>query len=253
METIIVLLLIVGVYFLYRYWSKKMLKASIPPTIPETMYELLPEDQDLVLNVPFIDSNNCCDDISISYIRKSDNERMTWVRLSDMEQIYKHYNVRIFNKYIGTSQEIESDDFNDLNVQVLNCFKDWAKKVQDRKEYISSKMMFYHLQKDSSKYSLIRFRIDGIGDRPEDDIIAAQEIKLHDLLYLEPDPTNSQDPFAVKILDVNGHHIGYVESDYAPILYNNTKNDSECIVVEVIDSVPIPTIWVNILIPVMNS
>lgn len=248
MGTIIILLLIVGIYWLYRYWSKKMLKASIPPIKPETMYEILPKDQNLVLTVPFVDANNGYDDISVSYIRIADGELMNWVRQSEMSQIRKRYKVHIFNTYIGTSLEIESENFEHLNEQVLEIFKDWAQKVQDRKAYISSKMMSFLQNEHSEEFSLVCFRIDGIESRPTEDILAAQSIRLHDLLYLVPEPDNTRDPFSIKVMDVNGHHIGYVEDDYAPILHKAVEKDSECIVVEIIDSISIPKLWAKILI-----
>lgn len=249
MGTLIALVFIVGAYLLYRYWSKKALKACVPPIQPETMYEILPEDQDLVLTVPFVDPSNEYDDLSVSYIRISDGEQMNWVRLSEMSQIRKRYKIHVFNTYIGTSLEIESEDFEHLNEQVLETFKDWAQKVQNRKAYISSKMMFFHQNAHSDQYSLVRFRIDGVEARNTEDILAVQSIRLHDLLYLVPEQDNSRDPFAVKILDVNGHHIGYVEDDYAPVLHNVAETDSECIVVEIDDSGTIPTIWAKILVP----
>lgn len=109
-------------------------------------------------------------------------------------------------------------------------------------------MMSFHQKEHSDQYSLVRFRIDGIESRPSEDILAAQSIRLHDLLYLVPEPDNTRDPFSIKVMDINGHHIGYVEDDYAPILHKAVEEDSECIVVEVIDSIPVPILRAKILI-----
>jgi len=63
------------------------------------------------------------------------------------------------------------------------------------------------------------FFIAGVQFRPKDEIRKAmKEIKVGELLMLEPEPSNKYDPNAVKIIflqDITGYFIGYVPKKFS--------------------------------------
>lgn len=82
---------------------------------------------------------------------------------------------------------------------------------------------------DSSEGAIsISFAVKGLQYRDEEAIDAAYELEEGELLKLEEEPDNEYDPFAVKVLTIDGHHIGYVEASKAKRISNNMNRLTEC-------------------------
>lgn len=72
--------------------------------------------------------------------------------------------------------------------------------------------------------------VKGTYYRSHDEIEAARDVEVGDTLILQPEPENTVDPNAVKVLTLNGVHIGYVQWDIAQFTRDFIKHVQTCTV-----------------------
>lgn len=74
----------------------------------------------------------------------------------------------------------------------------------------------------------ISFAVKGLQYRDEDAQDAAHELDVNDVLELEEEPDNEYDLYALKVLTVDGEHIGYVEATKSKRITENLDKLIEC-------------------------
>lgn len=74
----------------------------------------------------------------------------------------------------------------------------------------------------------ISFAVKGLQYRDEEAQDAAHELEEGDNLKLEEEPDNEYDPYAIKVITMDGCHIGYVESTKAKRISSNIDKLIEC-------------------------
>lgn len=72
--------------------------------------------------------------------------------------------------------------------------------------------------------------VKGIYYRTIDEKAAARDVEVGDTLILEVEPDNPVDPNAVKVLTLEGVHIGYVQWDIAQFVKDNISHVKSCTV-----------------------
>lgn len=96
--------------------------------------------------------------------------------------------------------------------------------VEDEKEKIRN----MDTSEDSENTFSISFAVKGLRYRAEDAQDAAHELEEGDDLELEEEPDNEYDPYAIKVLTMDGYHIGYVEATKAKRISGNIDKLVEC-------------------------
>lgn len=82
---------------------------------------------------------------------------------------------------------------------------------------------------DKLKYSdTLSFALKGLNYRNEEEQEAAEDLEEGDDLILESEPTNEYDPLAIKVLTVDGFHIGYVEATKCKFISENMHRLLKC-------------------------
>ena len=93
-------------------------------------------------------------------------------------------------------------------------------------QYFCVKDKGYHVSvwpKDYSQFDIVEFNIAGMSHRDNIDEYLG-EFKG----TLEAEPTNEYDPNAIKVLDADGHHVGYVPKDMTKEVMNNAQLPCPC-------------------------
>lgn len=103
------------------------------------------------------------------------------------------------------------------NVKVFDLNDRNNSSTNDQASYVGNKLP-----------SEINCKVKGTSFRSPDEIAAARFCNLGDTLILEPEPDNDIDPYAVKVLTMEGVHIGYVEASYSEQVFNNIDHVSQC-------------------------
>lgn len=75
--------------------------------------------------------------------------------------------------------------------------------------------------------------VKGTYYRTTDEISAARMCEVGDTLILVPEPSNTADSYAVKVITMEGVHIGYISSEFSKIVSSNITHVSECIITRV--------------------
>ena len=91
----------------------------------------------------------------------------------------------------------------------------------------------------------IDVKVKGTSYRSIDEIAAARMCDVGDTMILEPEPENEVDPNAIKVYTIEGAHIGYVESAYAPLVNLGIKHIKSCVISKYI-SHEVPYIYLKI-------
>lgn len=81
----------------------------------------------------------------------------------------------------------------------------------------------------------IDFRITGTQYRSDEAIERANGLELFELLYLEWEKDNPQDPYAIKVLTDDGYHIGYMPAKYTKKFHSKINEYTECKVWDIKD------------------
>ncbi len=93
-------------------------------------------------------------------------------------------------------------------------------------QYFCVKDKGYHVSvwpKDYSQFDIVEFNIAGMSHRDNIDEYLGE---FKGTLVAEPD--NAYDPNAIKVLAVDGHHVGYVPKDMTSEIRNNATLPCQC-------------------------
>lgn len=96
--------------------------------------------------------------------------------------------------------------------------------VEDEKKKIQN----MDTSEDSENTFSISFAVKGLQYRDEDAQDAAHELEEGDDLELEEESDNEYDPYAIKVITIDGYHIGYVEATKAKRISSNIDKLVEC-------------------------
>lgn len=76
-------------------------------------------------------------------------------------------------------------------------------------------------------------KVKGTVYRTTEEIAAARFCDVHDTIVLVPEPDNSVDPNAVKVMTIEGYHIGYVDAEYSELVSSKIDYISNCFITRV--------------------
>ncbi len=96
-------------------------------------------------------------------------------------------------------------------------------KPQNKKSTRESKKNEISIYNETKSFS-----IKGLNFRSEEEISAARFLERGDTLILKQEPNNAVDPNAVKVLTINGHHIGYVEISLSAYISDRIEHIKYC-------------------------
>ena len=74
----------------------------------------------------------------------------------------------------------------------------------------------------------IDFEVKGTNFRTNDEIRAARFLEKGDTLVLVSEPDNAVDPNAVKVYNINGVHIGYVQKNLSAFVFERIDHVESC-------------------------
>lgn len=74
----------------------------------------------------------------------------------------------------------------------------------------------------------IAFEVKGTNFRTDSEIQAARFLEKGDTLILVPEPDNAVDPNAVKVYNINGVHIGYVQKNLSAFVFERIDHVESC-------------------------
>lgn len=88
----------------------------------------------------------------------------------------------------------------------------------------------------------VNFAVKGTAYRESEEIYAATMLRVGDFLFLEWEPDNSYDDYAMRVITPSGILIGYVEKQYSKLFYDKTVSLAE--ITKITDD-DIPFIYAN--------
>ena len=121
----------------------------------------------------------------------------------------------------NTSSQKQENSFTDIDS--LDGFYERCRKVEEERE------------EAGRTCQSIDFRIAGTQYRSDEAIERAKGLELFELLYLEWEKDNPQDPYAIKILTDDGYHIGYMPAKYTKKFHSKINEYTVCKVWDIKD------------------
>ena len=88
----------------------------------------------------------------------------------------------------------------------------------------------------------VNFAVKGTAYRESEEIYAATMLRAGDFLFLEWEPDNESDDYAMRVITPSGILIGYVERQYSKLFYDKTVSMAE--ITKITDD-DIPFIYAN--------
>ncbi|MGL4853186.1 MAG: HIRAN domain-containing protein [Phocaeicola sp.] len=119
----------------------------------------------------------------------------------------KNRNKRI-QEFIENKQEESNED--NAGVEFIRD------RIAEKPEFYPKgveEMNFYHGLGGS-----INIGINGLSHRSNSDVLAARSLEREEPLYLNMEPNNPVDKYAIKVMTASGNHIGYVPKKYSELL-----------------------------------
>ncbi|MBD5243169.1 MAG: hypothetical protein HDS60_03675 [Barnesiella sp.] len=107
-------------------------------------------------------------------------------------------------------------------------YKQKAKESLARRERAYKYFEEQRLQHQDETLADIVVKVKGISYRSQEEICAARFCDLGDTLILAPEPSNEVDSNAIKVLTMEGVHIGYVEACHSEYILSKIGHISEC-------------------------
>lgn len=123
----------------------------------------------------------------------------------------------------NTSSQKQENSFTDIDSLDWDGFYERCRKVEEERE------------KAGRTCQSIDFRIAGTQYRSDEAIERANGLELFELLYLEWEKDNPQDPYAIKVLTDDGYHIGYMPAKYTKKFHSKINEYTECKVWDIKD------------------
>lgn len=126
-----------------------------------------------------------------------------------------------------------------LKNEAIDIAKKEAKEYREK----SSKATTSRKKQLSDTYkNKINFTVKGTGYREPKEIQAAINLEVGDIIFMEWEPNNLYDDYAMRVITAEGILIGYVEKQYSKLFYDKTVSMAE---ITKITNDDIPFIYAN--------
>ena len=119
-------------------------------------------------------------------------------------------------------------------VAIIHTKKKEAERKYNRELYRlihNSDIENYVPDLTSTTHAPIDVAVKGISYRTPDEIFAARMCNVGDTVVLLPEPCNKIDSYAVKVMTMEGFHIGYVSAEYSKLVSSNIEHIAKCVIV----------------------